>query len=129
MLLYSATKNKRPTKHKGKRSKNEVMFCRLCRLKWKDTLSNPKMFDGLDADVVIPSLKIAVMWNGKWHYEKLFEAHDLESIQERDNRKQLTIKAAGYDCFVIKDMGAHDPKFVKKQFEIFKSYVMNKSKK
>lgn len=118
-ILYVASLNPKPQKHKGRRSKNEIMFCRLCKLKWSDTLSNEKMFDGLDADIVIPSLKVAVMWNGAWHYKKLFEAHDLESIQERDKRKQLSIKAAGYSCYIIKDMGGHDPEFVKKEFDKF----------
>lgn len=85
-------------------------------MKWPDTLSNPKMFDGLDADIVIPSLKVAVMWNGAWHYKKLFEAHDLQSIQERDKRKIKVIKKEGYTPYIIKDMGGHDPEFVNKEF-------------
>ena len=29
------------------------------------------IFNGWDADIILTDLKIAILWNGKWHYEKL----------------------------------------------------------
>ena len=41
------------------------------------------MFNGWDADVILPDLKIAIMWNGIWHYKQVRKNHNvlLKSIK------------------------------------------------
>lgn len=53
-----------------KRSKNEIYFADLCSKKFK-ILTNEPMFNGWDADIILPELKIAVLWNGPWHRKKI----------------------------------------------------------
>lgn len=108
------------------RSKNEIEFSRLCKEYFDEVLENPKMFNGWDADIVIPNLKLAILWNGKWHYEKITKKHSLEQVQNRDRLKAKAIEECGYDLYVIKDMGKFDPEFVKKEFEIFKQLIEKK---
>lgn len=48
---------------KTKRSKNEIYFSDLCKSKFV-ILTNNQMFNGWDADIIIPNLKIAILWNG-----------------------------------------------------------------
>ena len=36
----------------------------------KNVKHNEAIFNGWDADVIIEDIKLAVLWNGKWHYEK-----------------------------------------------------------
>ena len=81
------------------------------------------MFNGWDADVILPDLKVAILWNGKWHYEEIMEGTSLKQIQNRDRIKLKEIRKAGYEPYVIKDMGKHNPQFVKEQFETFLSHV------
>lgn len=102
-----------------RRSKNEILFYEMCKKKFPDSLPNEPMFNGWDADVVIPSLKIAVMWNGAWHYRKITEAHSVKQVQNRDRIKVGEIKKMGWKPYVIRDDGSYDPKFVLKEWRKF----------
>jgi len=53
------------------RSKNEIYFSKLCQNRFKTVRTNVNIFNGWDADVVIDDIKYAILWNGKWHYEKI----------------------------------------------------------
>jgi len=103
----------------SRRSKNEIYFYELCDKKFEHVEHNKSIFDGWDADVIIYDLKIAILWNGKWHYEKITENHSVEQVQTRDKIKIQKIQATGYRSYVIKDMGRYDPEFVEKQFQLF----------
>lgn len=106
-----------------RRSKNEIHFADLCAelLGEKEVLTNEPMFDGWDADVIIPKYKLAILWNGIWHYQKVREKHSLEQVQSRDRIKAKIIEKYGYQLYIIKDMGRHNKKFVEEQFLIFKN--------
>ena len=110
----------------ARRSNNERYFAELIHQKYNDSIENVAMFDGWDADVIIPSLKIAILWNGKWHYENIMG--DLKQIQNRDKIKYGKIVAFGYMPYIITDLG----KFSKvkceiefKRFEEFLSLLNN----
>lgn len=107
----------------GKRSKNEILFYELCHATYNNVLHNEPIFNGWDADVILEDYKIAVMWNGKWHYEKITESHSVLQVQNRDKLKLKEIKKSGYVPYIIKDMGSYDPNFVKTEFEKFKKYI------
>ena len=111
-----------------KRSKNEILFAELCAEKWTVVCIEP-MFDGWDADVAIPEIKVAVLWNGVWHYkDKIRNGHSLLQVQTRDRIKLDAIEKHGYQSYVIKDMGKHNPVFVREEFEKFVEWC-NKDKK
>lgn len=55
----------------NRRSKNEKYFCELCEKRFKDVKHNEPIFNGWDADIIIEDIKVAVLWNGKWHYQKI----------------------------------------------------------
>jgi len=107
----------------NRRSKNEICFAEYCKSHFDNVLTNEQMFNGWDADVILPDLKVAILWNGKWHYEEIMEGTSLKQIQNRDRIKLKEIRKAGYEPYVIKDMGKHNPQFVKEQFETFLSHV------
>ena len=105
-----------------RRSKNEIYFFELCKEKFNIVLHNVSMFNGWDADVIIEDLKIAIMWNGIWHYEKITKEHCVEKVQKRDDIKIKEIKKMNYIPYVIKDMGGQDKKFVESEFRKFIKY-------
>jgi len=107
----------------GKRSKNEIYFAALCEERFDKVLMNEPMFNGWDADVIVEDFKVAVLWNGKWHYEKITESHSLSQVQNRDKIKIKEITNSGYKPYVIKDMGKENIEFVKKEFEKFLKYI------
>ena len=107
-----------------RRSKNEMYFCELCEKEFKNVGHNEPIFNGWDADVLLHDQKIAVLWNGKWHYVEIMKKKNtLKSIQNRDAIKQKEILASGWKLYIIKDMGKYNPKFVEEQFEEFKKYI------
>ena len=110
----------------NRRSKNEVYFYKLCE-EWfgkKHLQSNSQIFNGWDADIVIHSHRIAISWNGVWHYKQICKNTTVESIQKRDDLKEIAIKKYKYDHYVIKDMGGYNRKFVEEQFDLFKLYLI-----
>lgn len=102
-----------------KRSKNEIMFADLCNAHFKNVKTNEPIFNGWDADVILVNEKIAILWNGKWHYEKITKSHSIEQVQCRDKIKIQEIKNTGYLHYTIKDMGKYNPDFVKEEFNKF----------
>ena len=105
------------------RSKNEIAFCELCEQHFNNVKHNEPIFNGWDADIIIEDYKIAVLWNGKWHYEKIMEGHSLEQVQNRDKIKIEEIKNAGYVPYIIKDMGSYDINKVNEEFTKFIEYT------
>lgn len=104
---------------KTRRSKNEKLFAKKCKEYFNNVLTNEPMFNGWDADVIIEDIKVAVLWNGKWHYEKITEAHSVKQVQNRDRIKIKEINKSGYTPYIIKDMGKYNPDKVQNEFDIF----------
>lgn len=109
----------RPVKNRVKRSKNEILFYDMCKEHFNHVRHNKQIFNDWDADVIIEDIKVAILWNGKWHYEKITESHNLEQVQNRDKIKLKEIKSLGWTPYIIKDMGRYNPLFVKEKFEEF----------
>lgn len=106
-----------------RRSKNEIKLADLCENYFDNVMTNKAIFNGWDADIIIEDYKIAILWNGKWHYEKITKSHSVEQVQTRDNIKISEIIKSGYIPYVIKDMGKEDENFVNKQFEVLLEYI------
>lgn len=109
----------------SRRSKNEIYFHSLCIEKFDNVLNNECMFNGWDADVIIEDHKIAILWNGPWHYRKITKKHSVKQVQNRDKIKITEIKNKGYIPYIIKDMGKYDKGFVEAQFEKLLEYIIN----
>jgi hypothetical protein len=104
-----------------RRSKNEIYFAELCTNYFgaDNIKTNTPMFDGWDADIIIEKLKVAILWNGKWHYEKITLKHSVAQVQNRDRIKLEKIKAYNYIPYVIKDLGKFNKQFVYEEFTKF----------
>jgi hypothetical protein len=101
----------------GNRSKAEV----LLENRLKDTFpelemlfNNRKILDGLELDVYIPNLKLAIEWNGIFHIKNI--RGNLETVQKKDKMKLDRCNELGIELFVIEDP-ASNPKFVTKKIE------------
>lgn len=108
-----------------KRSKNEIGFYELCKKEFINVTHNEPIFNGWDADIIIHDLKIAILWNGRWHYEKLTKTHSVQQVQNRDNIKINEIKKCGYYPYIIKDMGKYSVKKIQYEWEIFNNFLKN----
>lgn len=103
----------------SRRSKNEILFSEKCIEYFDKVLTNESIFNGWDADIIIEDLKVAILWNGKWHYEKITEKHSVKQVQNRDKIKVDEIKKYGYIPYIIKDMGKFSEDKVNKEFDKF----------
>ena len=112
-----------------RRSKNEIYFAELCQQNYKSVTTNEQFFESKygkwDADVILHEYKIAVLWNGVWHYKQVRQNHSLKQVQSRDKIKIDVIKDNGYIPYIIKDDGKYNKKFVEKQFEEFIKFFEN----
>lgn len=107
----------------NRRSKNEIFFAELCEEHFNDVQCNEQIFNGWDADVILNNEKIAILWNGNWHYKKITKKHSLLQVQNRDKIKISEISKFGYEPYVIKDLGAFSKIFVLSEFEILKRHI------
>lgn len=103
----------------SKRSKNEILFAELCKNEFANVLNNKPIFNGWDADVILSDYKVAVLWNGVWHYKKITKKHSVKQVKNRDKIKLDEITKVGYYPYIIKDMGKYDEIFVNKEFISF----------
>lgn len=110
-----------------KRSKNEIAFCEKCEDYFgKDNiLHNEPMFNGWDADIIIPKYKLAILWNGPWHYRKVTKSHNLEQVQTRDKIKCDQIKLCGFIPYIIKDNSKFNLNKVNSEFDKLIEYIRN----
>lgn len=108
-----------------KRSKNEINFCEICEDYFgkENVIHNVPMFNGWDADIIITNLKIAILWNGPWHYRQVTKTHKLKQVQNRDMIKINEIKKCGFEPYIIKDMGKGKKSKVIDEFEKLKQYL------
>lgn len=121
--LSRAGKKSAEIQSSKRRSKNEIAFYNLCKYKFDLVQNNLPIFNGWDADIILPNLKIAILWNGKWHYEKITKKHSVKQVQNRDEIKMEEIIKFGYTPYIIKDMGKFNLAFVQKEFEKFLRFL------
>lgn len=105
-----------------RRSKNEIYFSELCLKEFNDVKLNETIFNGWDADIIINDFKIAILWNGIWHYKKITKQHSVKQVQNRDLIKINEIKKIGYEPYIIKDLGKYNKSFVENEFNKLKLY-------
>lgn len=110
--LKSANKQK-----KTRRSKNEILMYEKCKNYFNTVLANENMFNGWDADIILPEYKIAILWNGAWHYREITNSTSLKQIQNRDKIKVKEIEQCGYYPYIIKDLGKFNKDKVDMEFE------------
>jgi hypothetical protein len=110
----------------NRRSKAEIYFSELCI----DYFSNPaitcneqffidKNGGKWDADIIVHHLKIAILYNGIFHYKKVYKEQKLERMIAKDRLKEKIIIENGYTYYIVKDLGKFNKKFVEEQFNLF----------
>jgi len=109
----------------NRRSKNEKLFGDMCFSFFKNVRFNEPIFNGWDADVIIDDYKLAILWNGNWHYKQIGIKHSLLQVQNRDKIKIKEIIRFGYKPYIIKDLGKYNPEFVESEFEKLKGKIIN----
>jgi hypothetical protein len=93
----SAAKNK-------KRSKQEIELFLLCSAVFSNISHNEPTANGWDADILLNDHKIAILWNGPWHYKEMnIGSHSLKQVQNRDKIKIQEFNKIGWKVLVYED--------------------------
>ena len=95
---------KRSASNRKTRSADEVKLYEYCVSEFPKSESNLIIADGWDADIVIPDHKIAILWNGPWHYKDMkMKNHSLAQVQTRDKIKTKLFESLGWTVIVYED--------------------------
>jgi len=116
-------------KRKSRRSKIEKQFYNLLVKEFPNLniLPNDKtMLDGLEVDVAIPELKLAIEWNGIVHFKPIYGQTKLDKVQHKDAEKLKIASNKNINLIVIPDLVSND-KILKKAFDDVKN-IINKIK-
>lgn len=85
------------------RSFDEIKLFELCATTF-NCLANHMIDSGWDADIVLPDHKIAILWNGPWHYKDMkMTNHSLIQVQTRDRIKTELFESLGWTVLVYED--------------------------
>jgi len=106
----AATHNNK-LKRKSRRSKIEAKFYNLLVKEFPNLtiLPNDKtMLNGLETDVAIPSLKLAIEWNGIVHFKPIYGQTKLDKIQNIDAKKLKIAANKNINLIVIPDLVSND---------------------
>lgn len=93
----------RTTQRQSRRSRDEIELFRLCSLMF-NAVPNAIIVKGWDADIVLPDQKIAILWNGPWHYREMkFGTHSLSQVANRDLLKMTEFEELGWEVLIYDD--------------------------
>lgn len=95
---------------KGHRSKAEYMLSTAISKHFpslKFETNNRTILNGLELDFYFPSLKLAIEWNGIFHYAPIRGDSALAKIQSKDAQKIHLCKEAHIDLIIICDRTSH----------------------
>lgn len=122
-----AAKHNNKFKRQSRRSKIEIKFYNLLvkELPNLNILPNDKtMLDGLEVDIAIPSLKLAIEWNGIVHFKPIYGQTKLNKIQQIDAEKLKIASNKNINLIVIPDFVSND-KILQQAFNDVKKIINN----
>lgn len=87
-----------------KRSKQEIELYNMLSKHFKNIGNNVPIANGWDADILLYDYKIAILWNGPWHYREMgFGNHSLNQVVNRDCIKIQEFETIGWKCLIYQD--------------------------
>jgi hypothetical protein len=105
-----------------RRSKNEIAMYDLCKNYFDKVENNLNYFNDWDADILIFDYKIAIHWNGIWHYKECNGWTSLETRKIRDKIRYNEVMRAGWINYIIEDLKSYNLNKVNMEFEKLKEY-------
>lgn len=89
---------------KIKRSKDEIKLYEIIKQYYPNIKHNEPIIDGWDADIIFDDIKLAILWNGPWHYKEMGHSnHSLKQVQTRDKIKTDLFTKNGWKVLIFED--------------------------
>lgn len=87
-----------------RRSKQEIELYDLLSQHFQNIDNNKQIANGWDADILLYDYKIAILWNGPWHYREMgFGNHSLKQVVNRDCIKIEEFEKIGWKVLIYQD--------------------------
>lgn len=87
-----------------KRSKQEIKLFNLLSKHFTNISHNEPIANGWDADILLHDFKIAILWNGPWHYKDMgLSNHSLSQVVNRDCIKIQEFENIGWEVKIYQD--------------------------
>lgn len=87
-----------------KRSKQEIELYNLLSMHFENVDHNKQIANGWDSDIILYDYKIAILWNGPWHYREMnFGNHSLYQVVNRDLIKIQEFEKIGWNVLIYQD--------------------------
>jgi hypothetical protein len=118
-------------KKNKRRSKSEVRLCKLLTKKYPQLqiiANDHKICNGLELDIVIPELKLAIEWNGPIHRKPIYGKLKFQEIKTNDKTKKKIISSSDYMLIIVNDMDSKKPLQYSKQVYDFVNLIISKDK-
>lgn len=88
----------------NRRSRDEVKLYNLLKNHYSSITCNDPIANGWDADILLHDHKIAILWNGPWHYKEMgFRNHSLKQVVNRDCIKIEEFEKIGWSVLIFED--------------------------
>jgi hypothetical protein len=95
---------KSSAKKQVRRSKQEIELYNLLSMHFSNITHNESIVNGWDADILLHDHKIAILWNGPWHYREMgFSSHSLKQVVNRDCIKIQEFESIGWNVLIYED--------------------------
>lgn len=112
----------------GIRSKAEIYMEGRLKNEFPNLLmmfNDREMLNGKELDVYIPSIGLAIEWNGIYHYKKIRDDGLFEKTINKDKQKVNDCVELGIELYIVKDLTSGN-KFIKEETEKIIKFVKQK---
>lgn len=112
-------------KRKSRRSRCEKILFDLLKEEFQslEIIPNDKtLLPGYEVDIAIPSIKLAIEWNGIVHFKPIYGQNKLNRIQERDKEKLALANQNHINLIVVPDLVSKEH-YVKEAFLQIKKHI------
>jgi len=103
----------------GIRSKAEVYLENKLKEEFPELImyfNDRELLNGMELDVYIPSLKLAIEWNGIYHYKNIRNDGLFERVKNKDFEKVVECEKLNVYLYIIKDLTSQN-KFIRDETE------------
>jgi hypothetical protein len=80
------------------------------------------LIPGYEVDIAIPSLRLAIEWNGGVHHKPIYGEEKLAIIQKRDEEKRRLAASLGIHLVAISDLVSTD-QYVVQMFNVLRLVI------
>jgi hypothetical protein len=105
-------------RRRSRRSKCEELLFNLLKQEFPQlelSANDKSLLDGLEVDIAIPSLRIAIEWNGPVHYYPIWGQEKLDKIKVIDAQKKMIAEKNEIQLIIVPDL-VSTPKYVRETF-------------